>query len=983
MMMNTGKDVVVAKGLEIINLMTEGPPEIFNRRWWAGRLMNMAMENPELKVQLFRFIDALPSLTTSELMAQHLEEYFLAGGYNFPEMMKLLLAGAISGPFTGIAASLIRKNIIAFSGTFIAGETPDKAARSLKKIWDEGKTFTVDLLGEAAVSEAEAADYLRRYTDLVHNLAQKIAGWKAPAPEMEEFFPRLNISVKLSSLYSRIGPMNYEDSVKQLVERLRPIVREVRQAGGFVNLDMEMYSLKNITLDVFTGLLEEPEFSGWNNAGIALQAYLKEAGEDLRRLIAWAKTNNRHITVRLVKGAYWEYENITARQNGRPIPVFTEKTHTDWNFEQLAEIMLQNSEYVTTAIGSHNVRSMAATMEAAKRMGIHIERYEFQMLYGMAEPVKQALKKMGHVVREYTPIGGIIAGMAYLVRRLLENTSNEGFLRRQFVAGTDSATLLAEPSPWAGEPAVTPAPQPRPFANEPLLDLSRKEVRASYRAAMEKVRGELGMTYPLLIGGEECRTGETIVSTNPARPGEVVGTVSAATRELADRALGAARRAQREWGKRPAKERAEVLFRAAGIARARKLELMAWEIFEVGKNWMEADADVAEAIDYLEYYGREMLRLGEPTRLGELPGEDNRYFYQPRGVGLVIAPWNFPLAISMGMVSAALVAGNAVLYKPSSHSVVNGWQVCSLFREAGLPDGVLNFISGRGDILGEYLVRHREVDFIAFTGSRDVGLGIVEKAAARQPGQKTVKRVIAEMGGKNAVIVDADADLDQAVPGVMKSAFGYQGQKCSACSMILVLDACFERFTERLTEAVGGITIGPPEDPTFFMGPVIDAAAKKKILDYMETGAKEGRILNRVPAPADGHYVSPVLVTGLPDDSRLLREEIFGPVPVIIRVKDIDEALRIIEASDYALTGGLYSRSPGTINRVREEFAVGNLYINRAITGAAVGRQPFGGLRLSGVGSKAGGPDYLLQFMEPRVVTENTMRRGFSPEVIM
>jgi RHH-type proline utilization regulon transcriptional repressor/proline dehydrogenase/delta 1-pyrroline-5-carboxylate dehydrogenase len=462
-----------------------------------------------------------------------------------------------------------------------------------------------------------------------------------------------------------------------------------------------------------------------------------------------------------------------------------------------------------------------------------------------------------------------------------------------------------------------------------------------------------------------------------------VGMVFAATRELADRALVAARRTQREWGKRPAKERAEVLFRAAGIARTRKLELMAWEIFEVGKNWMEADADVAEAIDYLEYYGREMLRLGEQTRLGELPGEENRYFYQSRGVGLVIAPWNFPLAISVGMVSAALVAGNAVLYKPSSLSVVNGWQVCSLFREAGLPDGVLNFIPGRGDLLGDYLVQHREVDFIAFTGSRDVGLGIVEKAAARQPGQRKVKRVIAEMGGKNAVIVDADADLDQAVPGVMKSAFGYQGQKCSACSVILVLDACFERFVERLTEAVGGITIGSPEDPAFFMGPVIDAAAKKKIIDYIEIGAKEGRILTRVPAPADGHYVSPVLVTGLPDDSRLLREEIFGPVPVIIRVKDIDEALRIIEASNYALTGGLYSRSPGTISRVREEFAVGNLYINRGITGAAVGRQPFGGLRLSGVGSKAGGPDYLRQFMEPRVVTENTMRRGFSPEVIM
>ena len=409
---------------------------------------------------------------------------------------------------------------------------------------------------------------------------------------------------------------------------------------------------------------------------------------------------------------------------------------------------------------------------------------------------------------------------------------------------------------------------------------------------------------------------------------------------------------------------------------------MAWQIFETGKSWAEADADVAEAIDFMEYYGREMLRLGAPFRLGDIPGEDNRYFYQPRGVALVIAPWNFPLAISAGMASAALVAGNTVLYKPSSVSAVNGWQLCSLFREAGVPEGVFNFIPGRGDLVGEWLAGQPEVDLIAFTGSRDVGLGLIEGAARRTPGQRSVKRVIAEMGGKNAIIVDSDADLDQAVAGVLQSAFGYQGQKCSACSRVIVLAGCYDRFVERLAEAVKGIVVGPPEDPACFMGPLIEAKARERVERYIELARREGAILAQGEAPSEGFYAPPTMVGNLPPASALLREEIFGPLLAVIRAESMDDALTLANDSDYALTGGLFSRSPAHISQVLREFSVGNLYINRGITGAIVGRQPFGGFRLSGVGSKAGGPDYLLQFLEPRVATENTMRRGFVPEVL-
>ena len=976
------QEKIVRKGLEIFDLMAAGPPAVFDKRRWAGELMALAMRDPLLKVQLFRFIDVFPALATPEMTAQHLKEYFPAGESHLPDLLQKLLAGGTTGPVAGITAFLLRRNIHAFARTFIIGESPEKALKPLKRNWEQGRTFTVDILGEAALSEKEATDYFDRYLALVAFLARETVGWKPQAAGRERWFPRVNVSVKATSLYSRIGPLNYEDSVERVKERLREIFSRARQLGAFINLDMEMYSLKAITLDIFMELLDEQEFQGWDGAGIALQAYLKETEGDLRRLADWARKGGRRITVRLVKGAYWEYETIVAAQKGWPVPVFAKKAHTDGNYERCAEWMLANSDCITPAFGTHNVRSIASVLAAAERLGVPAERFEFQMLLGMAEPIKEALRKLGQALREYTPTGELLPGMAYLVRRLLENTSNEGFLHKTFVDNTGREALLAAPEPWPGDPAPQRPAGIGPFANEPTRDFSVKTNRAACREAVARVQSEFGRDYPAVIGGREWRTGDTIVSSNPARPEETVGRVAAVSRELADRAVAAAREAQTPWGKKSPGERAECLFRAAAIARGRRAELLAWQVAETGKNWAEADADVVEAIDYLEYYGREALRLGKPLHLGRLPGEVNRYHYQPRGTGVVIAPWNFPLAISLGMVSAALVAGNAVLYKPSSLSPVNGWQAFSLLREAGVPDGILNFIPGRGETVGEFLAGHPRVDFIAFTGSRDVGLRIVEQAGKTVPAQQGLKRVVVEMGGKNAVIVDADADLDQAVAGVMQSAFGYQGQKCSACSRAIVLEGCYDRFMERLAAAVAGIVIGPPEDPANFMGPLIDEKAKAKVKAYMELAAKEGKIVGELPAPDGGHYVPPMVVADLPRDSRLLREEIFGPLLAVIKVREMGEALERANETDYALTGGLYSRSPANIRRVADEFRVGNLYINRPITGAMVGRQPFGGFRMSGIGSKAGGPDYLLQFMEPRVVTENTLRRGFTPEVI-
>ncbi|HKB59023.1 MAG TPA: L-glutamate gamma-semialdehyde dehydrogenase [Gallionellaceae bacterium] len=981
--MESLEDDIRAKGGEIIRLMASGAPPVFDRRRWTGMLMNLAMADTDLKVRLFRFVDVLPALATSEQLIAHIREYFLAEEAHLPPLLKRLLGGLQSGTAASVAAAMLKGNIVSFSRGFIAGQSPRDALPTLRKHWREGYAATVDILGEAVLSEDEATSCFQGYLDLIRTLAAEMPGWPvAPDAAREEHFPRLNVSVKLTSLFSRIGTVNYDESMAMLKDRLRPIFRAARDAGGCVNLDMETYALKPLTLDLFVALLEEEEFRDWQGAGIALQAYLKDTHDDLQRLIEWARASGRRIMVRLVKGAYWEYETVNARQKGWPLPVFERKAHTDWNYERCADLMLANSDVIAPALGSHNARTLAAAMVAAERRGIARETFEFQMLFGMADPVKFAVRELGYGVREYVPTGALIPGMAYLVRRLLENTSDEGFLRKVYVEGEELELLLAPPEPWPGEDEATVKLGPGEYANEPPLDFSQREVRDACQAALEKVRGQLGRQYPALVDGKEIQGAGSITSVNPARPDEVVGHVASITQDDAAQALAAARRAQPAWAAQSPDERATVLFRAAEIARARRLELMAWQVFETGKNRAEADADVAEAIDYFEYYAREMRRLGAPFKVGNVPGENNRYFYQPRGVALVIAPWNFPLAISAGMTAAALVAGNAVLYKPSSLSAVTGWQLVSILREAGVPEGVLNFIPGPGAAVGGWLAAQPGVDMIAFTGSREVGLGLVESAGRAAGNRRSVKRVIAEMGGKNAVIVDADADLDQAVAGVLQSAFGFQGQKCSACSRVIVHDACYDRFLARLCQAVHGIQVGPPDDPANFMGPLIDGAAREKVERYIALAEREGRIVVRGHAPEQGWYAPPVVVADLPPDSAILREEIFGPVLAVIRAASMDAALAIANDSDYALTGGLYSRSPANIRLAMRGFAAGNLYINRAITGAVVGRQPFGGFKMSGVGSKAGGPDYLLQFMEPRVVTENTLRRGFAPDVL-
>jgi RHH-type transcriptional regulator, proline utilization regulon repressor / proline dehydrogenase / delta 1-pyrroline-5-carboxylate dehydrogenase len=486
---------------------------------------------------------------------------------------------------------------------------------------------------------------------------------------------------------------------------------------------------------------------------------------------------------------------------------------------------------------------------------------------------------------------------------------------------------------------------------------------------------------PVMISGEPITTVWEILSRNPNDRNEVVGVVSGAGIEEAEGAILSAEAAFPKWRDRDPARRAEILFHAAAAARKMRDELAALQVYEVGKTWDEADADVCEGIDFLEYYAREMLRLAVPQRVGKVPGEESVLFYEPRGVVAVIAPWNFPFAISVGMISAALVTGNTVVYKPSSNSCVTGSMIYSLFAKAGLPREVFHFLPGSGSEIGDFLVTHPRVALIAFTGSMKVGLRIIALAGEALEGSIQVKRVVAEMGGKNAFLVDADADLDEVVVHALKSAFGYQGQKCSACSRLIVHESVYDRLADRLKSAAESLVLGPAEDPGSFMGAVIDEAAKEKIQSAIEIGKQEGKLLVECSVPGERGHTVPLTIFGdIRPEHRIAQEEIFGPVLALMKVRSFREGLEVANNSSYALTGAVFSRSPRNLALARENFRVGNLYLNRGCTGAVVGRHPFGGFKMSGSGSKPGGPDYLLEFMVPRNVAENTLRRGFAPK---
>jgi RHH-type proline utilization regulon transcriptional repressor/proline dehydrogenase/delta 1-pyrroline-5-carboxylate dehydrogenase len=948
---------------------------ILSSRFYSDKLMNWSMRDHDFKVQLFRFVDTFPMLKTPDAVHDHLVDYMSQPGVNPPPGLDLGLKA--SGIAKGLAARTISGQITSMASKFIAGVDAAGALPGLKKLWDDKIAFSVDLLGEACVSDREADAYRDKYLDLVNNLPEEVSSWKRHEHLESDHLgpiPRTNVSIKISSLSARCDPIDTEGAIADLMTRIIPILEAARDRAVFINFDMEQFALKDLTLELFMRCCEKVAF----HAGLAVQAYLKSGVDDAKRIADWARSAGRTVSVRLVKGAYWDYETIHAEEMGWPCPVWNEKWQTDKCFEDMADVFLDatpggagilpasaerklrapasaSQGGIKLAIGSHNVRSIAHALAGLELRSLPSNAIELQMLHGMADQLKHAATDMGLRVREYVPVGEMIPGMAYLVRRLLENTSNESWLKAGFLEGADPATLLADPSGTAlravggtalravsnGQPTNTEpristkrdlyelAPErhqlsraphgvanDKPFINEPFRDFSRKPVREAFAAAIANAQ------VPHVA--------------NDKTPEDALKMVARAE-QLFDTYRDSDPRA-----------RANALIHAASLMRDRRDELAGVMIKEAGKTWREADADVCEAIDFCEYYAREAVQLFDRRRLGRFIGELDEVWHQPRGVAVVIAPWNFPSAIATGMTTAALVCANTTILKPAEQTPGIAKIICDILWQSldkhALPRDALQFCPAPGETTGATLVRDPRIAIIAFTGSKSVGLDIIQAAghtpqsaphggagilpanggagdggvgnggvgvspaqsgAAAPPSsplptgevsvesstltegvrdrtgaaqtsapprphvsasdlqaskpqafkppyppsaypQPHVKKVICEMGGKNAIIVDTSADLDEAVLGIRLSAFGFQGQKCSACSRIIVVDPAgpqgpaINLFTERFVESTRSYIVKNPLHPGADMGPVIDEEAAAKIRHYIKIAQDEG-----------------------------------------------------------------------------------------------------------------------------------------------
>lgn len=973
---------IAAVGQQLFEISKSEEPGLFNRNYWQGRLLDWVMKDPSFKVDLLRFVDVLPQLNTTEATSDHIKQYLLREDRKLPTLIGTALKAATASLTKKIATKAIRDNVMEMAGRFIVGNSPSEALSALQKLHQEGIAFTVDLLGEATLSEKEAEIYQARYLSLVEELSGPVRSW--PTNEIIDhnhlgMIPRTNVSLKISAMYSQIRPADPSGTIAQLKKRLLPILLKAKEKDVFVNFDLEQWDYHGITYSLFEELCQEPALKDWPHLGIVVQAYLKSASSDVDRLYALAKARKCPITIRLVKGAYWDYEVVRARQKGLESPVLIGKSACDANYEALTEQLLDRSDLLFSAFGSHNLRSLSHAISYAEQKNLPKNAYEIQMLYGMAEPERRALKSLGHRVRLYAPVGDPLIGMAYLVRRLLENTSNSGFLQLTHHAKADIGDLMKKP--LAVESGVKNGSSAG-FENCPHLDFLQSEVRSQFQKDIDKIRKSLPLLVPSSVDGKRKSTSPDMhAHTCPSDTSVKVYEIANAQIADVDTAIESAYRAFGSWRDRPVHERSEILRKLATILERDHSWLAALQTIEVGKPWTEADGDVGEAIDFCKYYAmRAEIELVDSVQ-GHMLGEHNVLRYIGRGPTVIIAPWNFPLAILCGMSTAALVSGNPILIKPSEQSSLTGYALYERMLEAGFPPEVVQFLPGRGELVGKHMVEHPKVAQIAFTGSRAVGLQIYKSAATTVEHQPEMKRVVCEMGGKNAIIVDDDADIDEAVSGIVTSAFAYAGQKCSACSRVVVLESVANTFIERLVEATKSLKQQAAFLPGSLLGPVIDADAYNRLLGEISKGKESAKLLFEGETLSGGYYVPATIFEVNDSTHRLMQEEMFGPLIAILRVPTFEEAINVANSTQYALTGAVYSRSPRNLELAKQKFLVGNLYINRGSTGAMVDRQPFGGFHMSGLGSKAGGPGYLYHFAEPACVTENTMRRGFTPEL--
>lgn len=967
------ESLINKKGKAFLERMQKEEKSFFDKSWWQGKILSLTLENDSFKTRLFHFIDVLPNLKTPEQIISHLDEYFK------DDESKILTSGLKIGKLAKpVLAAFIKKQINETARIFITGSTPKEALETIRKIRKKNQTFSLDVLGEAALSEKESNSYQSQYLELIESLGTLNEEWPFNKQLDEDSFgkiPKINISIKVTSLYSQIKEEAWEHSKEQLKIKLRPILKKAIESFAFINLDMEQYQHKDLILELFKELLLEQEFKNYPHFGVVIQAYLRDSLKDLKDLAQFAKSRKVPFTIRLVKGAYWDSEVLLAQQKNWPIPVYTQKEDTDFNFEECTQFLMENHQYIKIAIGSHNIRSISYAL--ALKEFYPQASLEFQTLFGMGSVIATSLAQQGERVRLYTTIGELIPGMSYFVRRLLENTSNQSFIRNTLEKKVSADDLLKKPS----SKKVAKKTDQETFQNYPLLDFSISDNRLNFQKSLEQIKKQIPQDVFPILEGKEQKSNKTYNRKNPSQTNQIISHTHFANADHLEEAIQKSSLYFNTWKNYPKDKKINHLLNLAQNIKEQEFELSAIEVLESGKTWSEAQADIAEAIDFCIYYAESFQKISEPKITSEVYGESNISIWEAVGVTACIAPWNFPLAILTGMTVAPLVCGNTVLIKPAEQSSLIAYYFAKLLLKSGFPKESFAFLPGQGETIGASLVKDPRVSLISFTGSLEVGKSIIKETASISQNQTRFKKCIVEMGGKNAIVVDESSDLDEAILGILDSAFRFQGQKCSACSRVIILENIYDRFMERFMPALQDVVIGPSEDPKSFLGPVVDEEAFKRIHRFISEQKKSSQLLFQGKASDQGYFVPPTVFLTKDLDSPLMQQEIFGPVLAIFKTKDLDSAIKAVNQTAYGLTAGFYSRHPSHIEEFKKNIDTGNLYINRTCTGALVKRHPFGGRKLSGLGSKAGGPDYLKQFLQNKILTENTIRRGFSPEI--
>ena len=921
-------------------------------------LLTHAVADDRFRSRLLRYLDVLASVDydSSGAEAKRLaHEYF---GDEFPELpralrwfLRIARNDLVPARIVGESA---RRSAERFARRFITRPGAGTVRATTALLANHGRVPSFDLLGEAVLSDPEAKQYLARYLELIGQLGDDPLAGSFTAGDVFA----LQVSLKLSSLTAHFSPVDPEGTIARVRPALEAIVEAADGAGVGITVDMEQYAYRDLTWELFRRTFARGErFGGWPGAGIVLQAYLRSAEEDAAALVAFAGERRVPFQVRLVKGAYWDYETIVADAGRWAPPVFVEKSATDSAFERALAQLIDAHPAVHLAVGSHNARAHARAEALAEAAGLPPNTVEHQTLFRTAEGTSRALAEVGWVARDYVPVGELLPGMAYLVRRVLENSSQAGVLL-QSRAGAAPEELLRPPP--AREPSLaTPPRDAAAFRRAPEARWFEAEFRDAFEAALASTRARWGEHFPLRAGDEELAASEELTVHSPSHPdAEPVGHAALADAAGARRAVAVARSGAPRWARTPVAERAAILRRAAQLLEERGHEFAAWVVHEGGRDRADAWAEVEEAIDYLRYYAAEAEALFE--------GFGDRVAH--RGVVAVIPPWNFSIAIPCGMTVAALACGNAAILKPAEQTPLIGQRLVALLHEAGVPRDALIALPGRGETAGAALAESSEVDMVAFTGSRAVGTYLHEAVAmADLTGPAEIKSLVAELGGKNAVLVFADADPDEVVEAVMASSFGHANQKCSAASRILVAEPIFEALRDRLVDAARSLRVRPADAPDTRINPIIDREAHKRLRRDADTARAECEVLlDTFDTPAGDLTAGPLIVQ-LPADraleARTTTEELFGPIVALIPFRTAAEAYAVTNGTAYGLTAGVFSRSPLTIAEATRALQAGNVYVNRRTTGARVGVEPFGGMRMSGTGPKAGGLDYLWAFV--------------------